>query len=63
MAFVRGAMAYENQRLYVESMVEFCHALDVRVIAERVANAEEHAGAIALGFDGFQGYFIGKPQP
>jgi EAL domain-containing protein (putative c-di-GMP-specific phosphodiesterase class I) len=33
------------------------------VIAERVANAEEHAGAIALGFDGFQGYFIGKPQP
>jgi EAL domain-containing protein (putative c-di-GMP-specific phosphodiesterase class I) len=34
----------------------------MQVIAEHVETAEELAILQALGVDGIQGYFIGKPQ-
>jgi EAL and modified HD-GYP domain-containing signal transduction protein len=35
---------------------------DVRLLAEKVENAEEHAWLMDLGFDLFQGYYYAKPN-
>ncbi|GAB6900110.1 EAL and HDOD domain-containing protein [Kineosporia succinea] len=42
--------------------VEKCRRHDVRLLAEKVENAEMYAKCIELGFELFQGYFLGRPE-
>jgi EAL domain-containing protein (putative c-di-GMP-specific phosphodiesterase class I) len=45
------------------SLVEFAHSIDVRVVAEGVETAAEHAILRALGVDLGQGWLFGRPAP
>jgi EAL domain-containing protein (putative c-di-GMP-specific phosphodiesterase class I) len=45
------------------SLVEFAHGIDVRIVAEGVETAAEHAVLQALGVDGGQGWLFGRPGP
>jgi EAL domain-containing protein (putative c-di-GMP-specific phosphodiesterase class I) len=45
------------------SLVEFAHSIDVRVVAEGVETAAEHAMLRALGVDDGQGWLFGRPGP
>jgi EAL domain-containing protein (putative c-di-GMP-specific phosphodiesterase class I) len=45
------------------SLVEFAHGIDVRVVAEGVETAAEHAVLRALGVDDGQGWHFGRPGP
>ena len=46
-----------------QSLVEFAHSFDVRVIAEGVETQDEHAVLQTLGVDGGQGWSYGRPGP
>ena len=46
-----------------EALVEFAHSCDVRVIAEGVETAGEHAVLRDLGVDRGQGWLFGRPGP
>jgi EAL domain-containing protein (putative c-di-GMP-specific phosphodiesterase class I) len=45
------------------SLVEFAHSIDVRVVAEGVETAAEHAVLRALDVDLGQGWLFGRPAP
>ncbi len=47
----------------VRSLVDFGHGCDVRVVAEGVETAAEHAVLRALGVDLGQGWLFGRPGP
>lgn len=46
----------------LEEHVQTLRRYDVRLLAEKVENAEEHAWLMDLGFDLFQGYFYARPN-
>jgi EAL domain-containing protein (putative c-di-GMP-specific phosphodiesterase class I) len=47
----------------VDSLVDFAHGCDVRVVAEGVETPAEHAMLRALGVDDGQGWYFGRPAP
>jgi EAL domain-containing protein (putative c-di-GMP-specific phosphodiesterase class I) len=47
----------------VQSLVDFAHGCDVRVVAEGVETAAEHCRLRALGVDLGQGWLFGRPGP
>lgn len=49
-------------RTELEEHVKTLRRYDVRLLAEKVENAEEHAWLMDLGFDLFQGYYYAKPN-
>jgi len=49
------------KRQIVDSMTRLCRDLDMKVVAEGIATAEEFACIVELGCDYLQGYFLGKP--
>lgn len=55
------ANSQENQ-LFVQSLVNIAHSLNIKVIAELVENTEQQAQLNSLFVDYFQGYFIDKPS-
>lgn len=49
-------------RKEVEQHVRTLRRYDVRLLAEKVEDADEHAWLMELGFDLFQGYYYAKPN-
>ena len=47
----------------VQSLVEFGHGCDVRVVAEGIETADEAVVLRALGVDYGQGWHYGRPGP
>jgi EAL domain-containing protein (putative c-di-GMP-specific phosphodiesterase class I) len=62
-SFVKNAAYDHRDRALVRSTVELGHALDLRVVAEGVEDAETYAFLAAEGCDIAQGYFISQPLP
>lgn len=54
-----------NQRHFVtvKAIVEICHALEVKVVAEYVANESIYKTLRSLNVEYFQGYLFDKPTP
>ncbi|WP_424578638.1 EAL domain-containing response regulator [Arcobacter sp. 7ABA8] len=47
----------------VESIVDFCKKLDIKVVAEFVEDEKTFETLKSLGVDWFQGYYFSKPKP
>lgn len=62
-AFIRGLEAQEDKRIYVRSLVATARALGAKSIAEHVESEAMLEAVQSLGFDGMQGYYIGRPEP
>ena len=62
-AFIRGLEEEEDKRAYVRSLIATARALGTETVAEHVESEAMLDAVKALGFDGAQGYFVGRPQP
>ncbi|MBI1349963.1 MAG: EAL domain-containing protein [Actinomycetales bacterium] len=62
-SFVSTVTTDERSRLIVESTVSMAHALDLRVVAEGVENADTHMEVVRMGIDLLQGYYMSPPMP
>ncbi len=62
-AFIKGLEQEEDKRAYVRSLVATARALGTRTIAEHIESEPMLEAVRELGFDGVQGYFIGRPEP
>lgn len=62
-AFIRGLDEEEDKRVYVRSLVATARALGTKTIAEHVESEAMLVAAREIGFDGVQGYYIGRPEP
>ncbi len=61
MSLIIGIHTSEVKQRLVRSMVEACHDLGVRIVAEGVETKQEFDCCVSLGCDLLQGYYIAKP--
>jgi EAL domain-containing protein (putative c-di-GMP-specific phosphodiesterase class I) len=62
-SFVRSLAANPRDQIIVRSVIALAHALEYRVVAEGIEDAEALALLAAWGCDEGQGYHIGRPMP
>ncbi|WP_375724958.1 EAL domain-containing protein [Arcobacter sp. KX21116] len=61
-ALIKRVNEYKGYVL-VESIVNFCKKLDIKVVAEFVEDEKTFETLKSLGIDWFQGYYFSKPKP
>lgn len=61
-SLIENILQNNNMFILVETIVDFAHKLNIEVIAEFVSTQEIYDVLIDLGIDGFQGYYIQKPN-
>lgn len=53
----------DRSRMIVASTIQLAHALDMRIVAEGVENAEDLECLVTMGIDTVQGYHLAHPMP
>lgn len=61
-SIIKNVHQDRRQRLISQQMVQLCHALDAKVVAEFVHNQEVCSIVEDMGVDYLQGYFLGAPK-
>lgn len=61
-SYTRDIDEDKNNQYFIRVMVDLAHRLSINVIAESVETIDEKHALELLSVDGFQGYFIGKPE-
>ncbi len=61
-SFIRDLDRSADARAVVDAVIRLAHSLGLRVVAEGVETAEQHAALIALDCDELQGYYLAKPM-
>lgn len=61
-SIIKNVHQDRRQRLISQQMVQLCHALDAKVVAEFVHNKEVCDIVEDMGVDYLQGYFLGAPK-
>lgn len=61
-SYIRQIDQNDDKQFFVQTVTGIAHGVGMQVIAEHVETVEELTILQALGVDGIQGYFIGKPQ-
>jgi diguanylate cyclase (GGDEF)-like protein/PAS domain S-box-containing protein len=59
--FVKGVLNDETDRIFVKSIIDIAHTLNIKAIAEFVEDEETLAVVRDLGVDYVQGFSVGKP--
>ncbi|MGJ8691278.1 MAG: EAL domain-containing protein [Thalassotalea sp.] len=62
-SYTRDIDEDKNNQYFIRVMVDLAHRLSINVLAECVETQEEKHTLEQLFVDGFQGYYIGKPEP
>lgn len=62
-SLVRNVAEDHRSREIVASTIQLAHALDMRIVAEGVENADDLAALDAMGIDTVQGYHVARPMP
>ncbi|MER2555044.1 MAG: EAL domain-containing protein [Thauera sp.] len=62
-AFVCNLPENANSLAIVRTIMALAEALDIRVVAEGVETAEQHACLLDNGCDAFQGFLFARPEP
>jgi diguanylate cyclase (GGDEF)-like protein len=60
--FTRNIEENPDNQLFVKSLINIAHGLDVRVIGEMIESEYEKQWLIHAGIDGIQGYYISEPN-
>ncbi|MCX7774257.1 MAG: EAL domain-containing protein [Clostridia bacterium] len=60
---ISGIEANPYKRAFVQSILKFCEAAGVMLIAEGVETLEEAKTLLQIGVERMQGYFFARPQP
>jgi EAL domain-containing protein (putative c-di-GMP-specific phosphodiesterase class I) len=60
--FTNNIHTEKDNQLFVHSLVNIAHGLDIKVIAEKIENKQEADTLKAMKVDFIQGYFVGKPE-
>jgi diguanylate cyclase (GGDEF)-like protein len=60
--FTNNIHTEKDNQLFVHSLVNIAHGLDIKVIAEKIEHKQEADTLKAMKVDFIQGYFVGKPE-
>ena len=59
--FIRDILKDETDRIFVKSIIDIAHTLNIKTVAEFVENQEMFEVVRTLGSDYVQGFGIGRP--
>ncbi|MCH8135223.1 MAG: EAL domain-containing protein [Proteobacteria bacterium] len=59
--FIRDILNDETDRIFVKSIIDIAHALNIKTVAEFIENNEQLELMRQLGTDYVQGFYIGRP--
>lgn len=62
-SYTRDIDEDKNNQYFLRVMVDLAHRLSIKVLAECVETIEEKHALEQILVDGYQGYYIGKPEP
>ncbi len=62
MSLIRGIDTDPEKQKYVRDIIETCHRLSAKVVAEGIETTEEFDTVVSLGADYAQGYLLGRPS-
>ncbi|MDO9384916.1 MAG: EAL domain-containing protein [Hyphomicrobiaceae bacterium] len=62
-SFVSGMKDDKRKRQIVKAIVEMCHSLDIKCIAEGIEHESDADLLKSMGCDSGQGYLLGRPGP
>lgn len=62
-SFVKDLFLHPSNKAIINSTIQMAHNLGFTVLAEGIETKEQYDYLKDKGCDGFQGYFLGKPQP
>lgn len=60
-SFIRDLLEDETDRIFVKSIIDIAHTLNIKAVAEFVENEETLEAVRELGADYFQGFMTGRP--
>lgn len=60
-SFIRDLMQDDTDRIFVKSIIDIAHTLNIKTVAEFVENQETLDAVRELGADYFQGFMTGRP--
>jgi diguanylate cyclase (GGDEF)-like protein len=60
--FTKNIHTEKDNQLFVHSLVNIAHGLNIKVIAEKIETEQEAATLQAINVDYIQGYLVGKPE-
>jgi len=60
--YTRGLVESTDKQFFIQALVGIAHGLGIQVVCEYIETAQDFDAVKALGVDGAQGYFIGKPE-
>lgn len=60
--YTRGLTDSTDKQFFIQALVGIAHGLGIQVICEYIETAQDFDAVKALGVDGAQGYYIGKPE-
>ena len=60
--FVQSIDANPDNQFFVKSLLQIAHSCDLLLLAEGIETQEEWSALQAVGVDGAQGYWLGKPE-
>nr|WP_321265713.1 EAL domain-containing protein [uncultured Sulfurimonas sp.] len=61
-SIIKNILEDEKIHSFVESMIQFAHKFDIKVIAEFVSSEELYLELLKMGVDAMQGYYLGRPS-
>ncbi len=61
--FTRAIDSEIDNQLFVKSLINIAHGLDIKIIAEKIESKQEYKWLIDNGIDGVQGYYVAGPKP
>ena len=62
-SFVRDLLTDASDAVIARTIVALGHSLGLKVVAEGVETAGQHAFLAEIGCDAYQGYYFGRPVP
>lgn len=61
--FTNSIHTETDNQLFVKSLINIAHGLNIQIIAEKIESEEEQNWLLERGIDGVQGYFVAQPVP
>ncbi len=59
--FIKDIFESRNHEIIVESIIDFCKKIDVKIVAEYISSKEIYDKLVKMGIDFAQGFYIGQP--
>jgi len=60
--YTRDIASDRDKQFFIKGLKDTVHSIGIRIIAQSIESNGEYDALLAVGLDGYQGYYLGKPK-